>query len=89
MGDGSAIEWTDATWNPLRARNVVTGRTGHFCVHVSEGCRNCYAERLQPRFGNPVRYAAQDRGKVALFLLLDGVLHDAFPGPVAARKAAP
>lgn len=29
------IEWTDATWNP------VTG-----CSKVSEGCRNCYAERL-------------------------------------------
>lgn len=35
MGDKSKIEWTDATWN------VVTG-----CARVSEGCRNCYAERL-------------------------------------------
>ena len=32
------IEWTDATWNPI---------TG--CSHVSEGCRNCYAERLDRR----------------------------------------
>lgn len=38
MGDRSAIEWTDATWNP------VTG-----CAKVSSGCRNCYAERLFPR----------------------------------------
>lgn len=35
MGDYSAIEWTDATWNP------VTG-----CSKVSPGCKNCYAERL-------------------------------------------
>lgn len=35
MGNRSKIEWTDATWNP------VTG-----CSRVSEGCRNCYAERL-------------------------------------------
>ena len=35
MSDKSAIEWTDATWNPL---------TG--CARVSEGCRNCYAELL-------------------------------------------
>src|SRR5947208_2390251 len=35
MGDKSAIEWTDATWNP------VTG-----CSKVSPGCKNCYAERL-------------------------------------------
>ena len=33
MGDKSAIEWTEATWNP------VTG-----CTKVSEGCRNCYAK---------------------------------------------
>jgi protein gp37 len=35
MGDKSAIEWTDATWN------VTVG-----CTKVSEGCDNCYAERL-------------------------------------------
>ena len=34
----TAIEWTDATWNP------VTG-----CSKVSEGCRNCYAASLAPR----------------------------------------
>lgn len=39
MADNSKIEWTDATWNP------VTG-----CSHVSEGCRNCYAERTSKRF---------------------------------------
>lgn len=32
---GTAISWTDEVWNP------VTG-----CSRVSEGCRNCYAERL-------------------------------------------
>lgn len=39
MGDKSAIEWTDATWNP------VTG-----CAKVSPGCDNCYAERFSERF---------------------------------------
>jgi protein gp37 len=38
MGDKSAIEWTDATWNP------VTG-----CTKVSPGCKHCYAERLARR----------------------------------------
>ena len=68
MADGSKIEWTDATWNPIRARNLETGGVGHFCVHESEGCRHCYAERMQPRFKNPIRFAAQDRDKVELFL---------------------
>jgi protein gp37 len=45
VGDHSAIEWTDATWNP------VTG-----CTKVSPGCKHCYAERLAERLqamGNP------------------------------------
>lgn len=39
MSDGSAIEWTDATWNP------VTG-----CTKVSPGCKHCYAEAIAERF---------------------------------------
>lgn len=42
MGDRSRIEWTDATWNPIRG-----------CSRVSEGCRNCYAEREAARFSGP------------------------------------
>ncbi len=40
MGEKSAIEWTDATWNP------VTG-----CTKVSPGCAHCYAERITERWG--------------------------------------
>lgn len=39
MGD-TKISWTDKTWNPVSG-----------CSHVSEGCRNCYAERLSLRYG--------------------------------------
>ena len=35
----TSIEWTDDTWNPTRG-----------CSRVSEGCRNCYAERVAARF---------------------------------------
>lgn len=38
MADSSNIEWTEATWNP------VTG-----CSKISQGCKNCYAERLANR----------------------------------------
>src|SRR6202162_1938114 len=41
MADGSAIEWTDATWNP------VTG-----CTKITVGCDNCYASRFSERFRN-------------------------------------
>jgi protein gp37 len=40
VSDKSAIQWTDATWNP------VTG-----CSKVSPGCAHCYAETLSLRFG--------------------------------------
>jgi protein gp37 len=36
------IEWTDATWNPVRG-----------CTRVSEGCRHCYAERQAVRHARP------------------------------------
>ncbi|MFC1521859.1 DUF5131 family protein [Elusimicrobiota bacterium] len=39
MSDRSAIEWTNATWNP------VTG-----CTKVSSGCANCYAKTFAERF---------------------------------------
>ncbi len=75
MADGTAIEWTHRagtkgeTWNPIRARNKASGKVGHFCVKVSAGCANCYAERLQmPLFGNDVRYAAQDLARVDVYV---------------------
>src|SRR5579884_3886060 len=48
MGDRSAIEWTDATWNPIRAAEIPNR---WMCRKVSPGCDNCYAERLNRRFG--------------------------------------
>ena len=48
----TGIEWTHIpgyrgeTWNPLAAFDRETGERGWFCTHVSEGCRNCYAERM-------------------------------------------
>ena len=49
MSTGSAIEWTQSTWNPL---------TG--CTKISPGCKQCYAERMayrlqamgQPNYAN-------------------------------------
>jgi protein gp37 len=45
VADSSAIEWTDATWNP------VTG-----CTKISHGCDNCYAERFSERFRGVPRH---------------------------------
>lgn len=42
MGDHSKIEWTDASWNPIRG-----------CQKVSPGCKHCYAEVTAGRFCGP------------------------------------
>jgi protein gp37 len=39
MSDNSSIEWTDATWNPVRG-----------CTKISPGCAHCYAETFAERF---------------------------------------
>lgn len=38
MGANSKIEWTDATWNPVRG-----------CTKISPGCKHCYAETFAER----------------------------------------
>lgn len=39
MSEQSKIEWTDATWNPIRG-----------CSKLSPGCKHCYAETFAERF---------------------------------------
>jgi protein gp37 len=39
MSGTSKIEWTDATWNPVRG-----------CTKVSPGCKHCYAETFAERW---------------------------------------
>lgn len=59
------IAWTDLTVNPIRARAF--RKVGHHCVKVSPGCANCYASRMQPRFGLP-EYELGKRAGVEPFL---------------------
>lgn len=68
MGDKTAIEWTDATWNPIRARNLKTGRVGWFCIHMSEGCANCYAEDWNMRLGTGLPYKPGHLKDIEIFL---------------------
>jgi protein gp37 len=39
MSEHSQIEWTDATWNPIRG-----------CTKITSGCDHCYAETFAERF---------------------------------------
>ncbi len=72
MSNRSRIVWTDATWNPIRAISR-EGSAGWHCEHVSEGCRHCYAEGMNSRFGTAIPYARQWR-ETARHVLNDKVL---------------
>lgn len=56
MADRSAIEWTDATWNP------VTG-----CRQLSPGCDHCYALRFAERFRGVANHPYQQGFDVKLW----------------------
>lgn len=42
MSNGTNIQWTDETWNPIRG-----------CRRRSAGCEQCYAEHVAARFSGP------------------------------------
>lgn len=74
----SPIEWTDASWNPVRG-----------CTRVSEGCRHCYAERVAYRFGGEgkpyeglVRLGKQGPAWTGVVRLIEGALAE----PLSWRK---
>jgi protein gp37 len=54
MSEHSKIEWTEATWNPVRG-----------CIKISPGCKNCYAETFAERFrgvpGHPYEHGFTPR----------------------------
>lgn len=62
------IEWTDLTWNPIRARNKITGKTGTFCTRISPGCTHCYASKLNVFHGNGLEYTVPNLDQVEFFI---------------------
>jgi protein gp37 len=54
VSEHSKIEWTEATWNPIRG-----------CLKISPGCKHCYAETFAERFrgvpGHPYQHGFDPR----------------------------
>ena len=50
MADKSAIQWTEASWNPW-----------HGCVKVSPGCKFCYMYRDKERYGQNPRIVSRSK----------------------------
>src|ERR1700731_1123770 len=55
MSEHSKIEWTEATWNPVRG-----------CLKISPGCKHCYAETFAERFRNVPGHPYEDGFDVRL-----------------------
>jgi protein gp37 len=88
----SSIEWTEATWNPVRG-----------CTKVSAGCKHCYAETFAERFrgvpGHPFEQgfdlrlvpAALDlprrwrRGRLIFVNSMSDLFHDGVPDEYIVR----
>lgn len=73
MSDGTKIQWSDASWTPIRARRKDgqpnKGGGGWACQRVSAGCQNCYAATINKRLGTGFDYDA--KGIAASDIYLD------------------
>ncbi|CAN7333051.1 phage Gp37/Gp68 family protein [Bosea sp. LjRoot90] len=68
MADHSRIEWTDASWTPVRAKHKATGKVGWHCTHATPGCVHCYAEGMNKRLGTGLPFKPGHAGEIELFL---------------------
>lgn len=72
MAANSKIEWTDSTWNPLRAiyKHPLQGdKKGWHCEKVSSGCDICYSEKFnEDRFGTGLPFKPGHRKDVEIVL---------------------
>ena len=62
------IEWADYISNPIKARNLMSGKQGHACIKISEGCAHCWASGFNVRLGTGLEYTYWNRDKVDFFL---------------------
>ena len=75
MADKSKIEWTDASWTPIRARHLSTNKIGWHCEHATTGCEFCYSERLNLRLGTGLPFKPGHRKDIELFLDKNTLAH--------------
>lgn len=103
MGEHTSIKWTyiiptaeGATWNPFRAVDNQTRRTGYMCTKVSKGCDNCYASLINAtkpsglEFEYPVKgspEADELKKKISFFISDAEGSQTAIDWPLKAKKS--
>jgi protein gp37 len=80
----TSIEWTQSddgtpgmSLNPIAAFRKDNGKRGWACVHASGGCRFCYAENINRRFGTGLAFAANNLDKVE-FRVVEKIMREPF-----------
>lgn len=68
MGAVTSIEWSDASWTAIRARNLKTGKIGWHCEHVTTGCEHCYSETLNKVYGTGLPFKPGHLKDIEVFL---------------------
>jgi protein gp37 len=73
MSDGTKIEWSEASWNPIRAAGLEgpdghSRRIGWHCEILTPGCENCYAAALNKRLGTGLQYLKTERQHARTFV---------------------
>jgi len=85
----TSIEWVISpdgsqghTVNPIRFRNLETGKAGHHCEKISAGCKNCYASAMQKPYLSGLEFVTENRQRGEFFLdgaALESVLRRRIP----------
>jgi protein gp37 len=76
----TGIEWCDSTVNPIRFRNLETGRVGHYCEKISPGCTVTIRTKYEDvPIGDGLHHRMFPVGKKSAGRLLDGQVWDQRP----------
>jgi len=64
----TTIEWATHSSNPIYAVDLRNNKRGHYCTKVSRGCKHCYAETLNHKWGNQLDYTHENAKHIQFFV---------------------
>lgn len=79
------IQWAGSSWTPFRAKLKESGEEGWMCEMVGEGCKNCYAQRINMQNGTGLPYDRASVEKIMAFVSWKG--QTSFDWPLRLQKS--
>lgn len=65
------IEWSTDSWNPIRWQESGAEKLGYHCTKLSPACEKCYAQSMNQRFGDGMKFSEHKKGK---FVIVENIL---------------